>query len=378
MAHNTAVLLLIVLVALSSTSITICQANFLAEPVLRWSLQLSGTSNDDTNTGEGLAGRGLRRGNGMTVHPGGNRLFVTADDGSLHVVQVDQARPSTSFLYQPIPIEATERYYVECRSSVTLVEEEAVATAEGAATEEYLLYAVLDTPILGSNDMIVNQDGIVVPAFDNLDRDGSSRVLAVNLDGSLRWSVQVPGRIQGNPVVGRSGIYVSHNVDGSGSLSVIMVNNNNNGEGVSAEVVATLVGTDEFGNTDAPLGPPAIQPPLEEDEDSTEDIVLVAENWDQGYNTEQGRLYMLTRTTEFEDTGGRGNESYELGTISTWPFSSTVPPVVVRNSVFLAAAGANLAGYTGLGGIRSGRFTEIDPRWVYQAEPSPRNASQRK
>mmetsp|Transcript_14264 Transcript_14264/g.34401 ORF Transcript_14264/g.34401 Transcript_14264/m.34401 type:complete len:1244 (+) Transcript_14264:483-4214(+) len=407
-----------IVVILAFSCSTVVQANLLTQPTLNWSVQLNAAAPGVSTSGT-LAGRGLRQGNSIIVHPSGTKLYATADDGTLHVVDMASSnlQPTSSVLFDASSSSSataapSSNVFVECRSGVTLVQPQ----QPNGAVDEYLLYAVLDTPVQKLNDFIVSQnDDTLVPAFDTGSSSstvGQSRVIAVNLDGSLKWSVTIPGRVEGDPVVGNGNgngngsdrgsgtqfVYVSHNDDDDvGSLSVIMVNNSNG----SAELVATkTVGgsTDGGGGgnneqttvdgTGAPLGPPTIQRPLQteggngnNDNDENPDVVLVGERRGDGYDTSDGRLYMLTPSNQFEDNAGRGDESYEFVPISTWPFSSPVPPVVVGDSIYHAAAGGNLAGFTGnnrndLSGITSGRVDLIDPGWEYQVQPSRRNASQ--
>lgn len=367
-----------------------CSAEYLASPSLRWSLQLEGS-------GGGLAGRGMRKGNALVAHADGQRVIATADDGSLHIVQTaPQVKPLAVFA----PPQVNNNRFTECRSGPTIVypelEEEEFGTQfpEDSFTEvpgeessstsntsnglqkSYAVYAVVDTTV-ASSDIQFDESGFVVesPAGGNGGGDDTtSRVLAVNMDdGSLKWSVQVPGRIQGDVVVGTTGMYVSHNIGGVGYISVIMTNEDQS----SADVVATLMSSEEL---NGPFTGPALQ---RSSDDEVGDIVLVAESWGRGFDESQGGLFMLSPSSDFEDALGRGNDAYELQRISSYSNSAFAPPLVDGDSVFLGAAGANFAAWTGnersdLSGIASGRVDEIDPRWTYQMPASPRNESLRK
>jgi hypothetical protein len=351
------------------SSNTLCSAEYLSEPTLRWSLQLEGSGR--------LSSRGMRKGNAVVAHNDGKRLVATMDDGSLHVVQTTPQVKSLS-VYEPTPV---DNKYTECRSGPVIVYpaegQEAAqdfpggtpsAASIAAQGKSYVVYSVVDATV--ASDIQFDESGLAVPS----ENEGSttSRVLAVNVDdGSLKWSVQVPGRVQGDVVVGTTGIYISHNIGSVGFLSVIMVNE----DGSSADAVATLT----FSNgRNGPFGPPALQQNA-----GSGDVVIVAESWGQGFSQDLGGLYMLTPSSTFDDANGRGNDSYELRRISSWSYSSIAPPLVDGDSVFLGAAGGNIAGWTGnqrndLSGISSGRVEEIEPQWVYQMEENPRNQSQRK
>ena len=341
---------------LLSQSVSICYGEFLPSPSLRFSLQL-----DNTGT---LSDGGLRYGNGIVTHKDGSKIVVTTDDGNLHIVQA--ATPvRTLAVYTPTVTE--EEYYTICRSKPTIIYKQQQQQSQTAASSDYIVYAVIDTPI--TSGIEVGEDGFVEPV--NKANTGSirSRVIAVNMDGTIKWDVQVSGIIQGDVVVGAGGaMYVSHNINNVGYLSVIMTNDNHD----SASVVASLTSTDA---PNGPFGPPALQ-----QDTSSGDVVFVAESWGQGYVEGDGALYMLSTTSILEDTGGTGNQ---LQRISSWPYSSIVPPLVNGNSIFLGASGGVIAGWTGnerndLSGIQSGKVDEIDPRWVYEGARNGRNESQRK
>jgi hypothetical protein len=348
-----------------------CAAEYLSRPSLRWSLQLEGSG--------GLGNRGMRKGNAIVVHNDGTRVIATADDGSIHIVQT-APRVKTLAVFEPPQL---NNRYTECRSGPTLVypstfDENAFADSPEASSSstrnglqhEYAVYAVADVSV--TSDFQFDEAGFVQSANNNDSGGTTSRVMAVNMNGRLKWSVQVPGRIQGDVVVGTSGIYVSHNIGDVGFLSVIKTDEDQS----TAEVVATLT------SSNARNGP-FTGPALQQSDEGIGDVVLVAESWGQGYDETKGGLFMLSPSAEFADSGGRGNESYDFQRISSWSNSAIAPPVVDGNSVFLGAAGGNFAAFTGnqrndLSGISSGRVDEIDPQWTVQMPTNPRNASQRK
>ncbi|KAL3919686.1 MAG: hypothetical protein SGILL_003631, partial [Bacillariaceae sp.] len=323
----------------------------------------------------GLSNRGMRKGNAVVAHNDGNRLIATADDGSLHIVQT-APRVQTLAVFEPPGVVDK---FTECRSGATIVYPELVdvdspgesfSSIREGLDEEYVVYAVVDAAV--TSNVQFDEAGFVQPS-SNEDGSATSRVMAVTMNGRLKWSVPVPGRIQGDVVVGTAAIYVSHNIRDTGFVSVIMTDEDQS----SAEIVATLTSSDD---RNGPFTGAALQ---QNSEVEVGDVILVAESWGQGYDETQGGLFMLSPTSDFEDNGGRGNDSYELQRISSWPSSAFAPPLVSGDSVFLGAAGANFAAWTGnqrndLSGITSGRVDEIDPRFVYQMPTNQRNASQRK
>jgi hypothetical protein len=344
-----------------------CSSEYLAEPTLLWSLQLEGSGS--------ISSRGMRKGNAVVAHDDGIRLVATVDDGSLHVIQTSP-QVKTLSVFEPPTI---DNKFTECRSGATIVypfddtssglDEDLTGGTPWSASiaangKSYIVYAVVDTTV--ASDLQVDESGFVFPSDTPTTGEGSttSRVLAINMDdGSLKWSVQVPGRIQGDVMVGSRGIYVSHNIGDVGYLSVIMGDEN----GDSPVVVATLTFASD---RNGPFGPPALQRDSE-----LGDVVIVAESWGQGYSENRGGLYMLSPSPDYEDSNGRGSESYQLQRISSWPFSSVIPPLVDGSSVFLGAAGGNLGGWNGGLSVIS---EDMEPTWVYQMERNPRNLSQRK
>jgi hypothetical protein len=263
------------------------------------------------------------------------------------------------------PTSSSEEYYTICRSKPTIITKR---------KEDFIVYPVIDTPFVSGQRFVAGteeeEESSVV----------RSRVIAVTMDGTRKWEVQLVGAVQGDVVVGKNGgkfLYVAHNIDNVGYLSVIMVNNDTQ----SASVVATI--TSPSGAPNGPFGPPAVRQVVDGQQQQQGDVVLVAESWGQGFVEGDGSLYMLTTTSEFAGSGGVGNESYEIQRISSFPLSSIVEPLVDGNSVYLGFSGGIVAGWTGnerndLSGILSGGVSEIDPRWVYEGERNGRNASQRK
>jgi hypothetical protein len=376
----------------------VCHAEYLENPSLKWSVQLEGS-------GRGLS-RGLRKGNAIVAYKDGTKIFVTANDGSLHIIQTtNQVNTLAVF----VPDEIQDRY-TGCRSGATVVDKDIqdghfvavvadaaeattnIDTGEGPTTtvpapavprnitlfspgvvkEDYIIYVICDSTI--------SSDSIGFNAADNI---VSSRVIAVSMDGTLKWSVQVEGKIEGNPVVGKTGVFISHNSnDGIGYLSIIRIDPINGTGNIVATVSPTAT---RPGSVNGPFGPPALQqrPGWSYDEDEyADDIVIVAENWDKGFSVNQGGLYMLTLSTSGDESLSP-TSGYQLQKISSYSYSAIAPPLVYGDSIFLGSAGGTLAGFTGdrrsdLSAILSGRENEINPRWQNEVSPYPLNASQRK
>ena len=142
---------------------TSTQASFLKEPKVQWTHSLPGSGT--------LSGRGLRQGNEVLVNDDDGTLFVTADDGSLHLINTNKLESSISF----VP-ETPSGTYTESATGVTLVRN------PDSGAVDYAVYAVVDVPV---------RAGVL---YDDFKLDASrtstlSRLLAVNLDGSLRWSL---------------------------------------------------------------------------------------------------------------------------------------------------------------------------------------------
>jgi hypothetical protein len=348
---------------------SLCRSNLLSAPNVRWTFQLEGSSVK-------IPDRGLRQGNAVVVHPDGSKLIATADDGSLHILRTGTSI-ETLAVFEPEPVDGR---FVKCRSGATIVQKTTSgndATTGEADGDELIIYAVIDTSAASIEQ--VDEDGESVPVGNIDETDVSSRVIAVTMDGTLKWSVSVPGRIAGNPALGDSNtlLYVAHNVDGIGAVSVILMDDRRD----AAVIVATLSSSaTDNDNGNGPFGPAVVQSGGSANVPGG-DIVFVAESWGNGFAEEDGGLHMLSPTTDF-DSGGLGNESFLLRQISSWPFNAIAPPLVVGDSVFLGGTSANLAAWTNnnkndLSGVISGNQENIDPSWVFEASINQLNRTQR-
>jgi len=365
-------LLLVVLYVLAA-ALSSVNANFLAEPNVQWTYRLPGSGT--------LSGRGLRTGNEVLVVPNNinsndkddNTVFVTADDGSLHIIYPDNLRESTVF--EPTGITGT---YTECRSGVTPVYDPEYGNLE------YVVYAILDVPVSTG----VLYDGI---GYDPSRSTTLSRLLAVNVqDASLRWSVPLNGAVVGKPLINSKSdtLFVVHNVpsvnEGTvvpsqrGKVSVVLL------RGVPV-VTASLSPLQSNNRNVGPFGPP-VATSITMENGEFNDVVVVAESWDNGYNGNAGNVYLLRPSELYEEFSGQGNDAYQMRQINdeaTWAVSSVTKPLLKKDAseVFVGGMGARLAGWTAetdLAGVVSSSEQSIPPAWTLSLDPNKGNASQRK
>mmetsp|Transcript_57 Transcript_57/g.115 ORF Transcript_57/g.115 Transcript_57/m.115 type:complete len:954 (+) Transcript_57:137-2998(+) len=285
-------------------------SEFLPEPNIKWTYTLpeAGT----------IFGRSLRRGNGVVISKDSSRLFVTADDGSLHIIYPDALQESVSFI--PTSLQGT---FTECQSSVALYENPNV---------QYVVYAVMDTPVVTNVGM----------------EEVTSRIIAVNPDGSMRWTVLVEGYVAGTPVISSDGskVFVSCNTDTGGLVKVIGDNDDNG----NAKVIADLFSVDHT----APFTPVTLR-----EVSPGKDYVFVAESTDDGFALE-GNIFFI-------------DESLELRVFSVWERSAVHRPIVSNDgdSLWMGGTGSVVAGW----GIDAGG-PPFSPRFEEAVQPSRQNASQ--
>lgn len=345
--------------------------NFLKQPSIEWIYNIPGSGT--------LSGRNLRHGNEVITSQNGQYLFVTADDGSLHIL--DTSNPNKNSLMY-IPTE-TRGAYTECRSGITIVE-------DNEGNPEYVIYSVIDVPVRAT----VLYNGLEV---DSSRTNTISRIIAVNVkDGNLRWSLPMNGIIIGKPMINHDAtkLYVVHNVPSSsggrgdlrGTISVLLLRGNNE----PPVITAALSSVDR----PRPLGPPTGQTITIEEKDGNnvkyQDVLVVAEAQDNGYNTEQGRLYMFMPSTLHNEFNGQGNDAYTLRVINEIDLMSTIArPTITKDAsqVFVGAVNAKLMGWTGKEENTITKVwktdgegtttTDIKPAWITSLEPAKGNASQR-
>mmetsp|Transcript_19352 Transcript_19352/g.48187 ORF Transcript_19352/g.48187 Transcript_19352/m.48187 type:complete len:1201 (-) Transcript_19352:2687-6289(-) len=359
------------------------QVNFMTEPSPRWSIQLR-------NSGPST-GRGMRKGNAITAHKNAGKIVATANDGSLHIIQTSATNVTILAVFEP---EAKSGATTECVSGATIVHKD----------EQEGLFVPVETEVVDEKDnkdkqkdqeevpvvVPTTEDFIVYAVVDKKGATATSRVIAVDMEGTEKWTFSYAGKIEGSPVVGKSGIYVTTNYEGMGVLSVLRMSPED-----GSVVLAATAGAY------AELGAPTLKQtateaqqngPQNDNVEESGDVVIVAENWDSGFSETVGGLYMLSgdllfgeiddkakdQTTLETETSGRFE--YILPKISTLAYSASALPVVYGDSIYMGAAGANVAGFTGdvkndLSGIEEGE-DEIVPRWEVQLAQNPLDASQ--
>ena len=289
-------------------------ASLLDEPLQRWSVDLPS---------------GLQRGNAL-VAVSSSRLVAATESGSLHVLDTDG---NVLINYDP-----TRNDPLTCTSGV-------------AIQGNLAIYSVYN----GGND--------------------SSDVIAIDwTDGSIGWMVTVKGQAVGTPMLGQNGVYVIHNLEGAGHLSVL--------EGWSVRQSFPAPEEGDIG----PLAPGALQTV------QGFDVVVVAESRDDGFS-ESGRLYMLVE----EEPRGNGPgaapgaepgteaaqvNSYRWALASDFPRSSvTAPAFTADMEVFLPQQGGLLSAWVDkrdLSDVFSGNAQDVTPRWERFLAPDEDNSDARK
>ena len=378
---------------------TTSSSTILRTPELRWTYQLP---NAGKITSDGL----LRRGNAVVSTRDGKYLYVTTDDGILHILALkdgdNHGAPTgngnqrldergmggvdtdATVTFKPSPIPGR---HIDCRSGVSLHE-----TDDGV---QFAVYAIADVPIVQGRSMSYNYQTAEM-AFGGSDQDSSnndgkseqlwSRVIAVNSDGSLRWEVSLAGYVEGTPTIARADsdkIYVSQNIPDEASTSlfdpdvyrgrVIVIRDNNAGKGEGGvEITASKEALP------VPYGPLALQ--TVQIRGKARDVVFFAEDRGEGH-VMAGGIYTLSPTEFYDLRVGRGNGAYELRTLSHWLRSSISRPVVSDDGdgLWVGGAGSTLVS------VKLGAFVTsvgdqdaVEPEWETVLTGSNRNDTQRK
>jgi hypothetical protein len=212
--------------------------------------------------------------------------------------------------------------------------------------------------------------------------------MAVNPDGSLRWSYSLKGYVSGTPQIGAMEggkyVYVSQNIrlnDGSSS--------SNNTEryrgmitilwdrGSSVELVAQK----SFGSRVGPYGPLTVQP-MDLGSTQNRDVVIWSESWGEGY-VQDGRLYALWSSSNNDDD----THEFQMRTLSKWQYPSVTAPTVSANgrSIWSTYGSAIVSGWsandndpkTHIDTILKNDGDPISPTWAVYVQFSERNDTQR-
>lgn len=300
------------------------QAAFLSQPSLRWSINLAGE-------------RSVRQGNAVVVSRDGSRVFVTAQDGSLHILQVRAL--SRSLVFEPSNASSSSSgSTTSCSSGVALYE-----TSQGV---QFAAYAVTDTAA---------SSGIQ-----------SSRVLAVNASsGEELWTVTVDGAVAGTPWINADGsrIYVTHNEPPSsqttssaytgstvGSISVIG----------SGQLITTLQSPDNVTS----LGPfTPVTGTTVSLGGTLMDVVALAETRDPSTRVAStvGGVYVLMQQ---QSTGN----PYQLRLVSNATHTASAAPALssLGTSLYVGQDQATVTGWDKTNDITAVLFAgrqDVPPRW---------------
>jgi len=192
------------------------------EPTLKWETRLP-------DTGTVVSGSpGPRRQNAVQISPDDALVYVTLDDGTLHILDALTGTPTASYTPEKSTQTGATGQTV-CTSGVSFY-------TDRNDNVEYAVYAVIDTSASG-----------FVPT--------SSRVVAINHPtGDVRWvSGPIQGTISGTPQVGSDGeyIYLTRNLDpeddsrrADGHFSLLTTAN---GQIIFTEASSTYLGGNETG-----------------------------------------------------------------------------------------------------------------------------------
>lgn len=164
--------------------------------------------------------RELRKGNGI-AYDNDNKLWITMDDGSLHIITtsdakgiINEAKESNDRIYEP---DQRPEYFTECRSSISL------SSSPGKDTVG--IYAIIHTPISheiekesSSYDWNKHTFSTSSPFSKYRYRQHSvpvkrtnSEVIAVSSDGKKKWSEMIKGVAIGTPYVSKDYVFITHN-----------------------------------------------------------------------------------------------------------------------------------------------------------------------
>lgn len=279
-----------------------------ADPLIRWVRRLKGCGS--------ISDAGPRRGNGVVSAVNDQTVWITDDEGALHILDADNHTKDEIYFKPPL----VANRWTESRSSVSLFVE-----PNGTATE-YAVYAVIDVD-------------------PNAPSATTSRVIAVHGDGellgSIKWQVEIEGIAVQTPQIGTNGtrIYATHNdASGRGYFSII------NGEGnrITRQ------------SNPKPFGPLTILSVDGNDE------VFWGESSGRGYS-KSGRIFHHDSSLEITRVG------HEI-------ITSTVVPLVLwrekkRRRMWLGGTSSTMHGWV------DGQSFADAPSWSRQISPSLRNNS---
>ena len=291
------------LLFLASWLLWTVEAEYLARPTQEWTYNL---------------GSSARKGNAVRALSDGS-VLATTSSGDLVVVR----GPDDVVSFQPVKKEGAEK---KCSSGVA-VYRNALA-----------VYPVVDTNASGAS---------------------STRLFGLNLDGSRRWLLDVPGEVIGTPVAGENAIYVVHNEGASGFVSVIQLDGVDN-----PQIVATLGAVSSL-EEPLPRLAPASGRSVSRGGPGSGSVDLVAFG---SSNPGPGALYLLAPSDEYEALQGVGDAAYEVRLISDYPRGSVAAPTLSEdgNSIFYGQLGGILNGWSNnrdISSVVEGSAEDLQPNW---------------
>jgi len=291
---------IIVLSVILSSSMV--KSKYLAEPDVLWSYQLPGSGS--------LAGPGLRKGNAIVAME--KYLFATTDEGSLHIISL--------FDNEKIHIKGPvlQGTFAECHSGVSI-------SKDNNGDMNYLVYAVQFTPNLSGKDN----------TFYFIER--MSRVIAVHIDGTIRWTKDLVGKISGTPVISENFIYISISNKHDGGQIVIL---RDEGRDEWPTVAAKISSGDK--SNKKTFGPLTLQTSL----DGHDFIFWGESDYETSLNGDFF-AYALYRSEKFASNQGIGPDSYTMKTITKWDRSLITQPLIARDLslVFMGGSGSSVSGW---------------------------------
>ena len=324
----------------------------LSQPVIRWKTQLG----DGT-----IASAGLKRKNAVVLSNDGSKLYATLDDGSLAILSTTTGALITTHVPSPI----------EPRWTVSNIGSGASVSSQSGD----IVYAVQDSPppFRWNGTFWYQYEGWfasgiynnweltkVNPAFypPNVEL---SRVIGLDSQGRQRWIHPLHGFIVGTPIYGNhiqadgsKLVYVLHNVNNTGQITILMENSN----GTSVQVLYN-----EVSKGGLPFSPMTMITSRLGD-----DVLFWSSTMNQelGYDP-RGRLYRVIVRPSLQILSSNGRHEF-VGTATR--------PLLNGNgtSIWMAGTYARLyklswqADTTMWKGIAS---SEVD--WKFQMDPSLRN-----
>eukprot|EP00547_Thalassionema_nitzschioides_P010138 CAMPEP_0194229954 /NCGR_PEP_ID=MMETSP0156-20130528/44156_1 /TAXON_ID=33649 /ORGANISM="Thalassionema nitzschioides, Strain L26-B" /LENGTH=937 /DNA_ID=CAMNT_0038962519 /DNA_START=13 /DNA_END=2826 /DNA_ORIENTATION=- len=280
------------------TLVPLLKATYLDEPVVLWSYQLPGSGT--------LAGPGLRKNNAVVATE--NYLFTTTDEGSLHLIPVSGGDGKH--------VEAPTLFgtSTECHSGASI-------SYENDGDINFVVYAVqfsINIPNSGSDADYAEK---------------TSRVVAVNLDGTIRWTQDFSGSIAGTPIANKNFVYVSVSNNDDGGKVVILRD-----QGTSQPIVAAEISSERTQIRRHTFGPLTLQV-----SSNGQNYLFWGDSSNDVSSEEEYFVYTLFPSSEFEANEGIGADSYIFKRFGVWNRTQITKPVVARDLSAIWMGGSDSA-----------------------------------